>query len=55
MEDLLLSKENKMQLEDENGRDIYIVTPVVSSSCDKYDCFFGSTKCTCQGICDGRN
>lgn len=43
------------KLEDENGRDIYIVTPVVSSSCDKYDCFFGSTKCTCQGICDGRN
>lgn len=44
-----------LKLEDVNGNDIYSLVPVINNSCDKYDCWFGSTKCTCQGICDGRN
>lgn len=43
------------KLESINGSDVYFVAPVVSNACDKYDCWFGPLKCTCQGNCDGRN
>lgn len=54
-DDLVKLKSMIVKLEDKNGNNVYFVPPVFNSGCDKYDCWFGSTKCTCQGICDGRN
>lgn len=34
--------------------DITMKDFVSESGCDRYDCFFRGTQCTCEGTCDGK-
>ncbi len=59
MGNFLLGADEKLQISAlVNTKNIYSFTikeyAASDDGCDRYDCFFRSVQCPCEGICDGK-
>lgn len=60
MSTLALNENEMMELKVLLGDSTSVISKVTglfesaTDSCDKYDCFFRSVQCPCEGICDGK-